>query len=83
MALLSLVQEGWQTHGDTDFGRRVEQRWPYYFLCMRLASALLFLAVEGPDVEERRRDWTKILQPQHRWWGITSRIQIGILKCLM
>ena len=52
---------GWETHGILDFGRRVEQRWPYYFLCRRAAEpwdtgsrparraevALLFLVQEG------------------------------------
>ena len=35
-ALLFLVQEAIATHAATDFGRRVEQSWPYYFLCRRL-----------------------------------------------
>ena len=34
-ALLFLVQAGRQTHGMMDFGRRVEQRWAYYFLRRR------------------------------------------------
>ena len=52
---------GWQNHGILDLGRRVEQRWPYYFLCRRAAEpwdtgsrparraevAVLFLAQEG------------------------------------
>ena len=35
MALLFDVQERRDTHAATDFGRRVEQRWPYYFLQRR------------------------------------------------
>ena len=35
-ASLFLVQEATATHGVTDFGRQIKQRWPYYFLCRRL-----------------------------------------------
>ena len=30
---------GRQTHGGTDFGRRLAQTWPYYFLCRRPPDA--------------------------------------------
>ena len=39
VALLFLVQEGRDTHAALDLGRRVEQRWPYYFSWRRLADA--------------------------------------------
>ena len=69
VALLFLVEEEWQTHGDTDFSRRVEQRWPCYFLWRRAAEtretgrrparraevALLFLVKEGG---RNTGDWT-------------------------
>ena len=52
---------GCRTHAGLDLGRRVEQRWPYYFLCRRLPhtrcygpwparraeAALLFLVREA------------------------------------
>ena len=39
-ALLFYVEEGRETFTGNDFGRRVEQRWPYYFLCRRLRHTL-------------------------------------------
>ena len=50
-ALLFLAQEGRDTHAGTDCGRRVEQRWPYYFSWRRLADA-----EDAEDAEEGRKD---------------------------
>ena len=51
VALLFLAQEGRDTHAGTDCGRRVEQRWPYYFSWRRLADA-----EDAEDAEEGRKD---------------------------
>ena len=67
--MVFLVQEAIATHGATDFGRRIKQRWPYYFLCRKLPHtrrtgprparraevALLFLVQEAAA---HTRDWT-------------------------
>ena len=56
-ALLFLVQEAIATHGATDFGRRVEQRWPYYFLCRRLIrehQGGWVVAADGEEEEGRK-----------------------------
>ena len=56
-----IIASSCHTHGCTDLGWRVEQRWPYYFLCRRAAEtrdiglrpacraevALLFLVQEA------------------------------------
>ena len=61
--LLFLALEGRDTYAGTDFGRRMEQRWAYYFLrrgeghtrrrprrpARRAEAGLLFLAQEGTD----------------------------------
>ena len=33
------MEEGWQTHADTDFNQRVERGWCYYFMWRREADA--------------------------------------------
>ena len=54
MALLFLAQEGRDTHAALDSGRRVEQRWPYYFSWRRLADA-----EDAEDAEEGRKEGRK------------------------
>ena len=69
--MLFLAQEKRDTHAVTDFGRRVEQRWAYYFLrrrppdtrdaglrpARRAEVALLFLVQEARrDAEEAGQD---------------------------
>ena len=48
VALLFLVQEARGPNSGPQVGRRLEQRWPYYFLCRRLADQS-----SGPQVGRR------------------------------
>ena len=61
VALLFLVQEGRDTHAALDLGRRVEQRWPYYFSWRRLADA-----EDAEDVEEGRTQDKNLTTPTQR-----------------